>query len=136
MSRGAALIRVDPGEGDARKPVLPRELEIASLARKPPSASQPAGRQAKPVIRLKVALFRSGLGVHPSRDYFELKLNLARALRRKLRVAIVEVDDCEQPAGHGDPFELTLDPPDPKRLMRLRAAVRRLLRASGRNASA
>jgi hypothetical protein len=128
MSRGAALIRVDAGESDTRTPVPPRELEIAALGRKPPGASQPAGRPAKPVLRLKVELSRSGLGVHPPLEYFQLKLKLARALRRKLRIAIVEVDDCDQPAGNGEPFELTLDPPDPKRLVRLRAAVRRLLR--------
>jgi hypothetical protein len=129
MSRGAALIRFDDRAGDRPKPIAARELGIASLARKAPGPALPAGRHARTVIRLKVALARNELGLHHQQDYFQLKLKLARTLRRKLRVAIVEVDDCTQSPGTGDPFDLSLDPPDEKRLARLRAAVRRLLRA-------
>lgn len=130
MSRGAALIRVDPGkDDDTLNPIPPRELEIASLARKPAAGTPAAGRAGKSVLRVTVGLDRDGLRLDPQRDYFQLKLSLARTLRRKLRVAIVEVEDCAPVPGRGDPFELTLDPPDEKRLARLRAAVRRLLRA-------
>jgi hypothetical protein len=129
MSRGADLIRLDDREGDGPKPIPARELGIASLARRAPGPALPAGRQARTAVRLKVGLARNELGVHHQQDYFQLKLKLARALRRKLRVAIVEVDDCSELSGTGDPFELSLDPPDEKRLARVRAAVRRLLRA-------
>jgi hypothetical protein len=128
MSRGASLQHVESPELDTLVPIPAHDLKIARLARLAAAGDRAEERPGKCVTSLKVGLCRDRLDVARDGSYFRLKLALARMLRRKLKFAIIEIDDSEQlfKTEHG--FEVALDPPDPKKLARLRSAILKLLR--------
>jgi hypothetical protein len=129
MSLGASLKHVEPPYLDTRVPIPAPELKIARLARPSPVADRVEEPAAKCTTSLKVGLCRDRLDAARDGTYFRLKLGLARMLRRKLRQAIIEIDDSERLFDTEHGFEITLDPPDPKKVMRLRSAILKLLRS-------
>jgi hypothetical protein len=129
MSRGASLQHVELPNLDTLVPIPAQELKIARLARQSPASERPEEPAARYATSLKVGLSRDRLDSARDGTYFRLKLALARMLRRKLKHAIIEIDDCERLFDTEHGFEITLDPPDPKKVMRLRSAILKLLRS-------
>lgn len=121
---------VKPSEDSPElEPIPPDELEIASLKRAL-SAAGGEGRGANTgPARLNVGLYRSNLGVWSNGGYFTLKMLLARALRRNLKSAIIEVDDAAGVAPAEAMFTISLEPADPAALARATKTVKRVLRS-------
>lgn len=134
MSR--ALLRAEPAHEDTLVPIPSHKLEIARLARRQPTASRSDAASRETVTRVKVGLCRDRFDTKRDGSYFHLKLAVARLMQRKLRFAIVEVDDCEGLLESEHGFEVSLEPADAKRVARLRSAILRAMRAARSGASA
>jgi hypothetical protein len=121
---------VKPSEDSLElEPIPPEKLEIASLKRGLGAAgSEGRGANSAPT-RLNVGLYRGNLGVWKNGGYFTLKMLLARALRRNLKAAIIEVDDAAGEAPAETMYTLSLEPADPAALARATKTVNRVLRS-------
>jgi hypothetical protein len=132
MVRGSSRARAAAASTDSPVPLAGQDLEIARLARCQPEAT---GRSTIAGGRtlLRVALYRDDFAYPGHGNLFRLKLRLARKLRRKLRLATIEIDDCVRPDQAEESYALQLDPPDPASLAELHATVRKVLTsATGR----
>jgi len=110
-------------------PISPERLEIASLARGLGTTVDDSRSADERAVRLSVALNREGLGTWQQGGYFTLKMLMVRALRRGLKNAIIEVDDVDGEIAVDAPFEISLEPDDPKALARATRTVNRVIRS-------
>jgi hypothetical protein len=110
-------------------PISPERLEIASLARGLGTTAEDGRAADEHAVRLSVGLNRANLGTWQQGGYFMLKMLMVRALRRGLKNAIIEVDDVDGKAAADVPFEISLEPDDPKALARATRTVNRVIRS-------
>jgi hypothetical protein len=110
-------------------PISPERLEIASLARGLGTTADDGRTAGDRAVRLSVGLNRDNLGTWQQGGYFTLKMLMVRALRRGLKNAIIEVDDVDGEVPAEAPFEISLEPDDPKALARATRTVNRVIRS-------
>ncbi|MFU8895628.1 MAG: hypothetical protein ACNA8J_04510 [Gammaproteobacteria bacterium] len=129
MQRDAAVKQPD------LEPIPSDQLSIARLARERGQPAEEARVLALHTPHIRVQLHRANLELSDAGDYFTLKLLLARALRRSMRNAVIEVDDAEQEAPAGTLFEISLVPDDVLAYKRAAKIARRVLRGNHRRPS-
>lgn len=121
-----SIVLADQSELD---PISPQRLEIASLARGLGTAADEDRAAEERAERLTVGLHRAHLGEWERGGYFTLKMLMVRALRRGLKHAIIEVDDADGEPSTDAPFEVALEPEDPKALARATRTIQRVIRS-------
>ena len=114
------------------EPIPSDKLSIARLARERGQAVEEARALELGTPHVRGQLHPANLDLSKSGDYFTLKLLLARALRRSMRNAVIEVDDAEQEAPAGTLFEISLAPENVLAYKRAAKIARRVLRANPR----
>lgn len=116
------------------EPIPSDQLSIARLARERGQSAEEARALALDTPHVRVQLHPANLDLSKSGDYFTLKLLLARALRRSMRNAVIEVDDAEQEAPAGTLFEISLLPDNVLVYKRAAKIARRMLQVNHRRA--